>query len=132
MRAILFLLFLIAGCGGTPPDADEVERQAFDDLREEIRLTIDDADRGLTLLNTATGGAGSGVFETDTGTTLTVANIIDGQAGDNGFTKTGGGTLALNGAHTYSGDTVISQGTLALGRGMGSGLFFMVVSPGAT
>ena len=45
MRAILFLLFLIAGCGGTPPDADEVERQAFDDLREEIRLTIDDADR---------------------------------------------------------------------------------------
>lgn len=45
MRAILFVLFLIAGCGGTPPDADEVERQAFDDLREEVRLTIDDADR---------------------------------------------------------------------------------------
>lgn len=45
MRAILFFLFLIAGCGGTPPDADEVERQAFDDLREEVRLTIDDADR---------------------------------------------------------------------------------------
>ena len=42
---LMLLTYLITGCGGTPPDAKEIERQAFDDLREEVRLVIDDSAR---------------------------------------------------------------------------------------
>ena len=46
-------------------------------------------------------------------------------------TKTGGGTLTLNGANGYTGDTTISQGTLALGAA-GSIGGLVSVSSGAT
>jgi autotransporter-associated beta strand protein/T5SS/PEP-CTERM-associated repeat protein len=47
----------------------------------------------------------------------TIDNALTGTAG---LTKDGLGTLVLNGANTYSGGTVIKQGTLALGDGAAS------------
>ncbi|MDR2463249.1 MAG: autotransporter-associated beta strand repeat-containing protein, partial [Verrucomicrobiales bacterium] len=42
--------------------------------------------------------------------------ILDGElAGDGGLVKNGNGTLLLNAANSYAGDTVVSAGTLALG-----------------
>lgn len=48
------------------------------------------------------------------GSSLTFANPV-GNAGVGGLTKAGAGTLKLNGTNRYSGNTVVSQGTLALG-----------------
>lgn len=55
-------------------------------------------------------GAAGGTFETVTN--LTIANVI---AGTGSLTKTGSATLFLTDANTYTGATVISAGTLALG-----------------
>ncbi len=62
--------------------------------------------RGITL---STDGGG---INTDASTTLTYGGVIDGTTA---FTKSGDGILALSGANTYTGDTVISAGTLQLG-----------------
>lgn len=43
--ALSCVLFLIAACGGTPPTTAELENQAFEDLREEVRQTIEDSNR---------------------------------------------------------------------------------------
>lgn len=44
---------------------------------------------------------------------ISLSGIISGSNG--GINKTGAGTLTLDGANTYSGNTLINQGTLALG-----------------
>ncbi len=76
-------------------------------LRATASFTIDDSNRGITL------GASGGAFDVlNVGDTLTIANSITG-AGD--LTKTGAGTLALSGSHSYTGDTVVSEGALAIG-----------------
>ncbi len=54
----------------------------------------------------ATGGSYSGVIENNTSGTGTVA-----------LTKTGTGTTTLLGANTYTGATMVNQGTLSLGSG---------------
>ncbi|MDX2186622.1 MAG: autotransporter-associated beta strand repeat-containing protein, partial [Opitutaceae bacterium] len=50
--------------------------------------------------------------------TATIESVI---AGSGGLTKTDLGTLVLTGANTYTGGTVISAGTLAVGNGGTSG-----------
>jgi autotransporter-associated beta strand protein len=61
---------------------------------------------GITLTNDSSmGGAGH----------LLIAAAITG--GSQGLAKIGTGTLTLNGANTYGGDTAIQSGTLALGSG---------------
>lgn len=71
--------------------------------------------------------------------TLTVGGAISGLG--YALTKTGAGTLSLTGANTFSGNTTISSGTLALGATgsiistplitIGSGATFDVSAPGA-
>ncbi|MGH7952986.1 MAG: beta strand repeat-containing protein, partial [Limisphaerales bacterium] len=63
--------------------------------------------------NTVTFNAGGGTID-DGGNTLNFANPV-GNGGAGGLTKTGSGTLTLNGTNNYSSDTVVAQGTLALG-----------------
>ncbi len=48
--ALICVLALMAACGGTPPTNAEVEKQAFDDLREEVRETIADGDREASVI----------------------------------------------------------------------------------
>lgn len=56
-------------------------------------------------------GTGGGVVDTDAGTTLTSTGTVDG-AGQ--LTKTGEGTLALNGNNTFTGNTLVQKGILAI------------------
>jgi autotransporter-associated beta strand protein len=72
------------------------------------------ANRGATL------NAGGGTVEVTTvANSLTLGGVIAGSSGGN-LTKTGNGTLALTGANTYDGATIVSAGTLQL---TGSGTF---------
>ncbi|MGO4717481.1 autotransporter-associated beta strand repeat-containing protein, partial [Bradyrhizobium sp. 2TAF24] len=64
-------------------------------------------------------GIGAGTVQTDSGTTLTVANGIGGSTIYGSLTKTGAGTLNLTSAASYIGGTTIKGGTLAL-SGAGS------------
>jgi autotransporter-associated beta strand protein len=70
---------------------------------------------GSTLtLNSGSGvelGSGGGTFQTDSGTPLTIQGVISGSGS---LTKTDTGTLTLSGTNTYSGDTIVSEGVLAV------------------
>ena len=83
-------------------------------LRTTANFSIDDANRGVTL------GGGGGTFQTDPGTTLTVANAIAGTNAQSALTKTGGGILTLTAANTYAGATTITAGTLLANNTSGS------------
>lgn len=76
---------------------------------------------GLTLTANRTlalgpsSGAGAGAIDVAAGQTLTFNGVVANYlAGTGSLTKTGAGTLVLNGANTYSGNTVVSGGTLSL------------------
>ena len=66
----------------------------------------------------------AGTFEVDANRTLTIAGVVSGanlpgyayMLGGGRLIKTGAGTLALNGANTYTGSTTITQGVLVLGN----------------
>lgn len=68
---------------------------------------------GITRANVRDGGAviDTNGFEITLSQDLKVSNI-SGDAGTGGLTKTGAGTLLLNGLTEYKGDTVIDEGTL--------------------
>ncbi len=68
---------------------------------------------GITL------GTGGGTFSINTDLTLTVANPVSG-AGN--LTKTGAGTLLLNGTNSHSGTTTVSTGTLTVNGLVGGGI----------
>jgi autotransporter-associated beta strand protein len=72
-------------------------------LRATASFAIDDANRGITL------GSAGGTFESDPGTTLTIAKVITGAGG---LAKAGAGTVELTAVNDYSGATVVSGGTL--------------------
>jgi len=76
-------------------------------LNTTANFSIDDANRGITL------APAGGTLSVNSGTTLTVANVI---AGTGNLTVSGSGTLALNTANTFSGITYANAGTLALGH----------------
>lgn len=64
---------------------------------------------------TVTIASGGATFDTN-GNTVTFANAI-GNSGTGSLTKTGTGSLQLAGANSYSGDTIITNGTLKLATG---------------
>lgn len=82
-------------------------------LRLGAGLTDDLSLRNIVFFN------GGGTIDTN-GVDLALANSVGSGAG--GLTKTGSGTLTLNAAASYTGDTVISAGTLAIGADNATGL----------
>lgn len=72
-----------------------------------LRTTADIAMNRVTTLNT-----GGGTFDTMTGTQLTQNGVIGGAGA---LTKSGAGTLVLNAANTYAGNTIVNAGTLTAG-----------------
>ncbi len=86
------------------------------------------ANRGVAL--GASTGSGSGSIDVTTGENLTYAGVLaDNGTGADGLTKTGVGTLTLNGGSTHTGTTTVSDGTLA---GSGSLAGPLAVQSGAT
>ena len=67
---------------------------------------------------------------TDAATILTVSNEISGAG--KALTKAGAGTLALSGANTYTGTTLVSVGTLLINGGQTSATGTVTVSNAAT
>lgn len=66
---------------------------------------------------------GEGEVAPGSGGASTPGNIISPRpSGSSGLVKAGFGTLALTGANTYTGDTYIVQGTLAVGSNQSLGL----------
>lgn len=75
-------------------------------LRATNNLAINNPNRGITV------GAAGGSLSPDANTTLTIASTIGG-AGN--LTVSGAGTADLTGANDYTGKTILSSGTLAIG-----------------
>ncbi len=71
-------------------------------------LTIAD---GTGTMGLALGNA-NGIFDIASGRNLTISSIISQVTSGNGFTKTGTGTLTLQGANTFSGGVTIKNGTV--------------------
>lgn len=94
------------------------------------------ANRGIRL--GPVGGSGSGTISVDDFQTVTFnGQISDNWGGTGTFVKAGGGTLVLGGAvNDYSGDTIISAGTLQLGHARaipsGPGKGNLTINSGAT
>ena len=86
--------------------------------------------QGLDTANVLNGGA---IIDTN-GSDITIAQpLLDG-GGGGGLTKTGAGTLTLSGANTYTGVTIISEGTLKMGNdaALGTADGKTIVQSGAT
>ena len=66
----------------------------------------DNVSRSNTTFNVALGGAATGL--------LVSGDLEDGGAGDNGLVKTGAGLMELTGTDTYTGGTMVEEGTLVL------------------
>lgn len=80
-------------------------------LQTTESFNFDDSNRGITL------GSLGGTFSPDEDTTLTISKAI---VGTGALTKAGIGSLALNTANTYTGNTIVSSGELILTNTSGS------------
>jgi len=92
---------------GNNPGSFAADQLTFDGgtLHATASLTIDDANRGLTLLG------GGGEFEAGSGITLTISNVITGSGG---LSKADAGTLALGANNTFTGGLTIKGGIVRL------------------
>jgi fibronectin-binding autotransporter adhesin len=101
------------------------------------RLAIDagtiDLNGNAVMIGTLTGSSGASILSgvagvarltSSSGDASTFAGTISNGSGVVGFTKAGSGRLSFTAAHSYTGSTIISEGTLALGSGasLASGL----------
>lgn len=71
-------------------------------------------------------------FAPAAGTTQTLGGVISDGAAPGTVAVSGGGTLALTGANTYSGGTTLSGGTLVLGNDLALGTGTLAMSAGTT
>jgi CSLREA domain-containing protein len=74
---------------------------------------------GNQTMGVALGGASDNIINIDSTGGVTISSIISGASKKLTLSGTGTGTLTLGGVNTYSGDTTISTGTLAI-TGTGS------------
>ena len=81
--------------------------------------TLDDnTNAGVNVLTLAGAGAGVTVNPLGGTSTATISALI---TGTDGLTKTGNGILVLSGANTYSGEVMVSGGTLRAGNALAYG-----------
>jgi autotransporter-associated beta strand protein len=75
--------------------------------------------QGLTAARVRNGGAivDTAGFNVTIGQALQHSTISGDNPIDGGLTKNGGGKLTLSGANSYTGNTIVNAGTLALGQG---------------
>jgi autotransporter-associated beta strand protein len=73
-------------------------------------------------------GTGGGTIETATGTTLTTTGVVSGTS----LTKSGAGTLVLNGANTYTGGTALTAGQITVGTNSALGTGTLTMTGGTT
>lgn len=101
----------------------ENDIQLFDDL-----AITGDGDVDVTI-----SGAISDYYSEAAGFDAASRHNTDAAFGARGLTKQGSSTVTLTGANTYSGDTVVEEGTLALsGNGSISNSSHIVIEEGAT
>jgi len=94
--------------GGNPSGATADQLTlAGGTLNTTASFNFDDVNRGITL------AAAGGTISVNSGTTLTIANVI---AGPGNLTVSNTGTLALTAANTFTGITFANNGILALGH----------------
>jgi autotransporter-associated beta strand protein len=98
---------------GATPAATEPGRIVLNGgaLRATSSVTLN-PNRGLAL-GPAT-GSGAGIFNVGEGITLTYRGVIANNGGTGGLTKTSFGALTLSGANSYTGPTMIKNGTITL------------------
>ncbi|MDR2837223.1 MAG: autotransporter domain-containing protein [Azonexus sp.] len=96
-------------------------------LNNTANVTL--ADTRVITLN-----SGGGTFDTNTGTTLTINNLNNGNGiiGSGGLTKTGGGTLQLSTSNSYTGGTTINAGVLNASASGALGSGALTVNTGGT
>jgi autotransporter-associated beta strand protein len=82
----------------------------------------------FTTARTVALGTGGGTIETATGTTLTTTGVVSGTS----LTKTGAGTLVLNGANTYTGGTALTAGQITVGTNSALGTGTLTMTGGTT
>jgi len=126
-------LYQEANLGGNPTafDADALDLGVNEPVTLHITETfaIDDPNRGVKI-----GASGDVFFDVDPGKTLTIgsSNVIYSTGGAGRFVKEGDGTLVLQAANTYSNDTVVAAGTLAVAGGSALPDDFDLTVTGAT
>ena len=80
------------------------------------------SDLTIANVNTGTGtqtmglrlGITNGIFQVDTGRTLSISSIISQVNANSGFTKNGAGTVSLSGANTYNGAVLVNDGVVRI------------------
>lgn len=82
--------------------------------------TIGAAGTDARLLSNSNNG-GFSFIQNNTAGDLVVNAIISSNNGSDGLTKSGAGTLVLNGANTYLGRTIVGAGTVRLGNALAFG-----------
>lgn len=88
-------------------------------------------DTAANHISIASGGATINTGSINTGTTDGIATIDSVIRGSGDLTKTGANTLKLSAANTYTGRTIISSGTLALGTAGGLASSEIAIADGA-
>ncbi|MEO5755632.1 MAG: autotransporter domain-containing protein [Mesorhizobium sp.] len=94
----------------------------------EINVQTNNADPDLAA-NASFNLVSGTVFTVGAGAHFTADGVISGAGG---LTKVGGGLLTLNGANTYTGGTLLSEGTLSLGNDNALGTAAISASPAGT